>query len=50
MGGETGMCRMELDCISSVKLVFTDHMMHVCRLAIVFFSCFFSQQYHNVPR
>ena len=37
MGGETGMCRMELDCISSVKLVFTYHMIHVCRLAIVLF-------------
>ena len=37
MGGETGMSRMELGCISSVKLVFIFHMMHVCRLAIVLF-------------
>ena len=35
MGGETEMCRM--NCISSVKLVFTYHMMHVCTLAIVLF-------------
>ena len=37
MGGETGMCRMELDFISSVKLVIIYHMMHVCRLATVLF-------------
>ena len=40
MGGETGMCRMKLDCISSVKLVFTYHIMHVCRLAIVLLFLF----------
>ena len=40
MGGEKGMCRMDLDCISSVKLVFTYHMMHVCRLAIDLFLFF----------